>query len=135
MVNFGAPETVPERFRGRVFYQHNPQVTLMRTTPEECARMGAWIAERLNLMEGPVRFFLPEGGVSALDAPGAAFFDPGARTALFRAIETTLRPSANRRIIRLPQNINDPGFAAAVVEEFRRLHGAQHGPRRKRDAT
>jgi uncharacterized protein (UPF0261 family)/ABC-type branched-subunit amino acid transport system ATPase component len=131
MVNFGAPETVPERYRGRGFYQHNPQVTLMRTTAEECARMGRWIAERLNLMEGPVRFFLPEGGVSALDAPGAAFFDPAARTALFRAIETTLRPSPNRRLIRLPHNINDPAFAAALVEEFRRLHGTQRGPRRK----
>jgi uncharacterized protein (UPF0261 family) len=131
MVNFGAPETVPERYRGRSFYQHNPQVTLMRTTAEECARMGRWIAERLNLMEGPVRFFLPEGGVSALDAPGAAFFDTAARTALFRAIETTLRPSPNRRLIRLPHNINDPAFAAAVVDEFRRLHGTQRGSRRK----
>jgi len=131
MVNFGAPETVPERYRGRTFYQHNPQVTLMRTTPDECAQMGSWIAGRLNLMEGPVRFFLPEEGVSALDAPGRAFFDPAARTALFRAIETTLRVSPNRRLIRLPHNINDPAFTAAVVEEFRRLHGAQRGPRRK----
>jgi uncharacterized protein (UPF0261 family) len=131
MVNFGPPETVPERYRGRTFYQHNPQVTLMRTTPEECARMGSWIAERLNLMEGPVRFFLPEGGVSALDARGAAFFDPAARAALFRAIEATLRPGPNRRLIRLPQNINDPAFAAAVVGEYRSLHGTQRGPRRK----
>jgi uncharacterized protein (UPF0261 family)/ABC-type branched-subunit amino acid transport system ATPase component len=131
MVNFGAPETVPERYRGRLFYQHNPQVTLMRTTAEECSRMGSWIADRLNLMEGPVRFFLPEGGVSALDARGQVFFDPAARNALFRAIETRLRPSPNRRLIRLPNNINDPAFAAAVVEEFQRLHGAQRGPRRK----
>ncbi len=131
MVNFGPPETVPERYRGRSFYRHNPQVTLMRTTPEECARMGSWIAERLNLMEGPVRFFLPEGGLSALDAPGAAFFDPAARAALFRAIEATLRPSPNRRLIRLPQNINDAAFAAAVVDEFRALHGSQRGARRK----
>ncbi len=131
MVNFGAPETVPERYRGRTFYQHNPQVTLMRTTAEECTRMGRWIAERLNLMEGPVRFFLPERGVSALDVQGGAFFDPAARTALFAAIEATVRPSANRRIIRLPHAINDAGFAAAVVEEFRRLHGVQRGPRRK----
>jgi uncharacterized protein (UPF0261 family)/ABC-type branched-subunit amino acid transport system ATPase component len=131
MVNFGAPETVPERYRGRTFYQHNPQVTLMRTTPEECTRMGAWIAGRLNLMEGPVRFFLPEGGVSALDAQGAAFFDPAARNALFRAIETTLRPSPNRRLLRVPHNINDAGFAAAVLGEFRALHGTQRGPRSK----
>jgi uncharacterized protein (UPF0261 family) len=70
MVNFGPPDTVPERYRGRLFYRHNPQVTLMRTTAEECAEIGRWIARRLNEMDGPVRFFLPEAGVSALDAPG-----------------------------------------------------------------
>ncbi|MCS6781504.1 MAG: Tm-1-like ATP-binding domain-containing protein, partial [Geminicoccaceae bacterium] len=70
MVNFGPPETIPERYAGRLFYRHNPQVTLMRTTAEENSRIGRWIGERLNAMEGPVRFFLPEGGVSALDAPG-----------------------------------------------------------------
>jgi uncharacterized protein (UPF0261 family)/ABC-type branched-subunit amino acid transport system ATPase component len=131
MVNFGAPETVPERYRSRLFYKHNPQVTLMRTTAEECTRMGSWIAGRLNLMEGPVRFYLPEEGVSALDARGQAFFDPSAREALFRAIETTLRPSPNRQLIRLPHNINDPAFAAAIVEEFQILHGAQRRQRRK----
>ena len=68
MVNFGAPETIPERYRGRKFHVHNPQVTLMRTTAEEKTRMGRWIGERLNQMDGPVRFFLPEKGVSALDA-------------------------------------------------------------------
>jgi uncharacterized protein (UPF0261 family) len=114
-----------------MFYQHNPQVTLMRTTAEECERMGRWIAERLNLMEGPVRFFLPEGGVSALDAPGRAFFDPAARTALFSAIESTLRAGASRRLIRLPHHINDAAFAAAVVDELRSLHGAARVPRKK----
>ena len=79
MVNFGAPETVPERYAGRLLYRHNPQITLMRTTPEECTRMGRWIGERLNRMEGQVRFFLPEGGVSALDAPGKPFHDLAAR--------------------------------------------------------
>ena len=79
MVNFGAPETVPERYRGRKLHVHNPQVTLMRTTAEENERMGRWIGERLNAMDGPVRFFLPEGGVSALDAPGQPFRDPGCR--------------------------------------------------------
>ena len=83
MVNFGAPDTVPERYRGRLLYQHNPQVTLMRTTPDENDAMGRWIGERLNLMEGPVRFLLPEGGVSALDAPGQPFHDPAADAALF----------------------------------------------------
>jgi uncharacterized protein (UPF0261 family)/ABC-type branched-subunit amino acid transport system ATPase component len=132
MVNFGPPETVPERYRGRVFYHHNPQVTLMRTTPEDAAGIGRWIAERLNLMEGPVRFYLPEGGVSALDAPGRAFHDPVARQALFRAIETTLLPGPNRQLIRLPQHINDPGFAAAVLAGFRQLHGGARATRRRR---
>ena len=70
MVNFGGMETVPERYQGRLFYPHNPQVTLMRTTPAENARQGEWIASRLNRCDGPVRFLIPEGGVSALDAPG-----------------------------------------------------------------
>nr|WP_270936839.1 Tm-1-like ATP-binding domain-containing protein [Roseomonas sp. MO-31] len=131
MVNFGAPETVPERYGGRTFYRHNPQVTLMRTTADECAEIGRWIATRLNLMEGPVRFFLPEGGVSALDAPGKPFHDNAARQALFRAIETTLRPGPNRQLIRVPHHINDPAFATAVVAEFRRLHGVDR-PNRKR---
>jgi len=132
MVNFGAPETVPERYRGRLFYQHNPQVTLMRTTADECAEIGRWIAGRLNLMEGPVRFFLPEGGVSALDAAGKPFHDPAARQALFRAIEAGWRPAPNRQLIRLPQNINDPAFTAAVLAEFRQLHGGVRAARKKK---
>jgi uncharacterized protein (UPF0261 family)/ABC-type branched-subunit amino acid transport system ATPase component len=123
MVNFGAPETVPERYRGRQLYHHNPHITLMRTTAEENARMGVWIGERLNLMEGPVRFLLPEGGVSALDAPGRPFHDPAADRALFDALARTVRETANRRLVRLPQHINDPAFAAAAVEAFRSLHG------------
>ena len=84
MVNFGAPDTIPERYRQRKFHVHNPQVTLMRTTPEENERMGKWIGERLNQMDGPVRFLLPEGGVSALDAPGQPFRDADADAALFQ---------------------------------------------------
>ena len=132
MVNFGPPETVPEKYRGRTFYEHNPQVTLMRTTAEECTRMGRWIGGRLNEMEGPVRFFLPEGGVSALDATGQPFDEPKARHALFTAIEDTVRPTAQRQLIRLPQNINDPAFAAAVVAAFRELNGGR--PVRKKEA-
>ncbi|MEM9145947.1 MAG: ABC transporter permease [Pseudomonadota bacterium] len=124
MVNWGPPETVPERFAGRLFYEHNPQVTLMRTTVEENARMGTWIGERLNEMTGPVRFFLPEGGVSLLDAPGMAFHDPAADRALFDALERTVRPTASRQLIRLPNNINDPAFAEAVLGAFRALHGS-----------
>jgi uncharacterized protein (UPF0261 family) len=134
MVNFGPPETVPEIYRGRQFYQHNPQVTLMRTTPTECAAIGQWIAARLNLMDGPVRFYLPEGGVSALDAPGQAFHDPAAREALFRAIEATFRPGPNRQLLRVRHHINDPAFAAMVVAEFQNLLGPSRVSRRKRGA-
>lgn len=134
MVNFGPPETVPEIYRGRQFYQHNPQVTLMRTTPTECASIGQWIAARLNLMDGPVRFYLPEGGVSALDAPGQAFHDPAAREALFRAIEATFRPGPHRQLLRVRHHINDPAFAAMVVAEFQNLLGPSRVSRRKRGA-
>jgi uncharacterized protein (UPF0261 family)/ABC-type branched-subunit amino acid transport system ATPase component len=130
MVNFGQPETVPERYRQRKFHVHNPQVTLMRTTADENERMGHWIGERLNRMDGSVRFFLPEGGVSALDAPGQPFWDPDADAALFRALERTMRPTANRQLIRLGRNINDPEFSSAIASALRSLMG-RVGARRK----
>jgi uncharacterized protein (UPF0261 family)/ABC-type branched-subunit amino acid transport system ATPase component len=130
MVNFGAPETIPERYRTRKLHIHNPQVTLMRTTAEENDRIGRWIGERLNAMDGPVRFFLPEGGVSALDAPGRPFWDPEADAALFRALDRTVRQTSNRQLIRLKPNINEPDFAAAVVATFRSLIG-RAGTRRR----
>jgi len=130
MVNFGAPDTIPERYRGRKFHVHNPQVTLMRTTVEENERIGSWIGERLNQMDGPVRFFLPEAGVSALDARGQPFWDPDADAALFRALERTVRQTGNRQFIRIPKNINDPDFAAAIVSAFRTLFG-RTGARRR----
>ncbi|WP_407188364.1 ABC transporter permease [Bradyrhizobium centrosematis] len=131
MVNFGAPDTIPERYRGRKFHVHNPQVTLMRTTVEENERMGRWIGERLNQMDGPVRFFLPEGGVSALDARGQPFWDPDADAALFRTLERTVRQTGNRQLIRIPKNINDPDFAAAIVSAFRALFGRTGARRRQ----
>jgi uncharacterized protein (UPF0261 family)/ABC-type branched-subunit amino acid transport system ATPase component len=130
MVNFGPPDTVPGRYQGRRFYQHNPQVTLMRTTPDENDRIGRWIGERLNRMEAPVRFFLNEGGVSALDAPGQPFHDPAANDALFRALEQTVRRTSTRQLIRVPAHINDPAFSATVVKAFRALHGGRV-PRRR----
>ncbi|MCA1452619.1 ABC transporter permease [Bradyrhizobium sp. BRP22] len=130
MVNFGAPDTIPERYRQRKFHVHNPQVTLMRTTAEENERMGRWIGERLNQMDGPVRFFLPEGGVSALDASGQPFWDPDADAALFRALERTVRQTGNRQLIRIRRNINDGEFAAAIVAAFRPLLGRAGGRRR-----
>ncbi len=118
MVNFGAPETVPAHLKGRLFYYHNPQVTLMRTTAAECHAIGTWIAERLNLCPGPIRLLIPEGGISALDTPGGPFHDPTANAALFTALESTLRQTPNRQIIRLPDHINHPAFAAACVAAF-----------------
>jgi uncharacterized protein (UPF0261 family) len=85
MANFGPYDTVPERFKGRVLYRHNPNVTLMRTTPEECREIGEFIANKLNAMRGPVRFLIPEKGVSAIDKEGQVFFDPAANQALFSA--------------------------------------------------
>ena len=124
MVNFGAFDTVPEKYRHRNLYRHNPQVTLMRTTVEESAAIGRWIGERLNLMDAPVRFFLPEGGVSAIDISGQPFHDPAADQALFRALEQTVLQTANRQLVRLPYNINDAAFAQEVVKTFRTLHGS-----------
>lgn len=118
MVNFWAPPTIPERYRGRLFYEHNPNVTLMRATPDECRKIGEWIGERLGRCEGPVRFLIPEKGVSALDIEGGAFFDPEADAALFEAIERTIKPNATRRVTRLPLHINDPEFAKAAVAAF-----------------
>ena len=118
MVNFGAQETVPERYRGRKFYPHNPQITLMRTSVEDNIRQARWIAERLNRCKGKVRFLLPMGGVSALDAPGQAFFDPAADAALFDTLVAEFRPTADRRLVQVPYHINDPRFAEIAAEEF-----------------
>jgi uncharacterized protein (UPF0261 family) len=118
MVNFGPRATVPEKFGSRKFVIHNPNVTLMRTTRDESRAIGQWIGERLNRMEGQVRFLLPEGGVSLLDQPGKPFHDPDADAALFEAIERTVRQTARRRIERVPANINDARFVEAVLAAF-----------------
>jgi uncharacterized protein (UPF0261 family) len=85
--------------------------------------MGRWIGERLNRMEGPVRFLVPEGGVSLLDQPGRAFHDPAADAALFKALDTTVRQTPRRRLVRVPCNINDPAFAEALVKNFLEIVG------------
>ena len=118
MVNFWAPETIPERFAGRTFYNHNANVTLMRTTPDECRAIGEWIGGKLDLCAGPLVLLIPENGVSALDIEGGAFRDPEADAELFDAVIRTLRPAPSRRVERLPLHINDPQFAAAAVAAF-----------------
>jgi len=121
MVNFGPVESVPARFQHRRFYKHNPQVTLMRTTKEENAQFGEWIAKRLNACEGPVRLLVPEQGVSALDAPEMPFHDPAADRALFDALEKNFIRSPNRQLIYAPFHINDQRFAHSLVNNFREV--------------
>jgi len=121
MVNFGGIDSVPEKYKNRLLYKHNAQVTLMRTTKEENIQMGKWIADKLNQMEGPVRFLLPEGGVSGLDAPGQPFENEQARTALIEALEETVETTSDRQLIRHPAHINDPAFAALAVSAFKDL--------------
>lgn len=121
MINFWAPEAVPQRFKDRLFYHHNANVTLMRTTAAECAAIGHWIGDKLNRCDGPVRVLIPEAGVSALDIAGGHFFDPDADTALFSALEQALVQTPNRQVIRLPFHINSPQFADAAVAAWRSI--------------
>ncbi len=130
MINFGAWETVPERLRTRRLYRHNPTVTLMRTTADECRAIGEFIATKLNAMRGPVRFLIPEGGVSAIDRPGQPFHDPEADRALFKAIEQGFRTGAERRLVRLPLHINDEAFADALAAAWHEVSRPAAGARR-----
>lgn len=115
MVNFGAPDTVPDRFAGRLFYEHNPQVTLMRTTPEENTAIGGFLSRKIAAFTGPAVLLFPEGGVSLLDVPDAPFHDPSADEALLAALEPT------GIVRRVPAAINDPEFADAVVAAWREV--------------
>jgi len=128
MVNFGEPATVPARFAGRTFYQHNPQVTLMRTSPEEAARLGEIIAGKLNAYTGPVTLLLPRGGISIISAPGQPFHAPAADDALFAALRRLLRPDIP--VIESPAAINDPAFARACAEALLVSLRTAPGPRR-----
>jgi uncharacterized protein (UPF0261 family) len=114
MVNFHAPETVPAKFAGRTFYKHNPQTTLMRTTPEECAQLGGILAEKLNLSTGPVTVLWPKKGISVISAAGQAFHDPAADAALFDAIKRGLRKDIP--LVEIDSNINDPAFAETCAK-------------------
>jgi uncharacterized protein (UPF0261 family)/ABC-type branched-subunit amino acid transport system ATPase component len=124
MVNFWAKPTVPPQFKDRNLHVHNPNVTLMRTTPDEATRIGRFIVDKLNRMEGPVRFLIPEGGLSGLDRPGGPFWDPAANRALFDVIASNFRSGANKKLLRLPHHINDPEFADALVASFNEIKTA-----------
>jgi len=122
MVNFGPMETVPERFRERRLYVHNPTITLMRTTPDECAELGRRIARKLNAAEGPVSLFIPLRGISLIAVEGQVFHDPDADQALLAALREDLDESVDVR--ELDTDINDPAFADAMADRLHELYGA-----------
>ena len=130
MANFGAWDTVPERFKGRRLYRHNPNVTLMRTTVDENRAIGEFIATKLNAMQGPVRFLIPEGGVSAIDKPGQPFHDPEADRVLFDTIAKAVRAGPDRKLMRLPLHLNDDAFADALVAAWREVASSTASARR-----
>lgn len=117
MVNFGERGSVPARFEGRDFYIHNPQVTLMRTTPEECAELGKVIADKVNAYTGPVEVFLPLGGISVISREGQAFHDDAADQALFGAI----REQAKVPVHDIHSDINSREFAEAAAHRLLEL--------------
>jgi uncharacterized protein (UPF0261 family) len=121
MVNFGAKETLPAPFKGRLLHVHNANVTLMRTTPAENRLFAQWMARKMNRTDAPFTMLLPQGGVSALDAPGMPFWDPEADEALFTELERTVKQTRERRIVRLPHHVNDPPFADALVDAYLEL--------------
>jgi len=124
MVNFGPRATVPDRFAGRLFHAHNPNVTLMRTTVEENRALGRQIAARLRHATGPVVVLLPLRGVSALDAPGLPFHDPEADAALFAEITAGLAGCANVRVVARDEHVNDSAFAVAAADFLLELMGS-----------
>ena len=120
MVNFGPLESVPERFRERTLYVHNPTVTLMRTTPAECAELGRVLARKLNAATGPTALFLPLRGVSAIATAGQPFHDPEADEALFAALRRDVDP-ARVEVHELDTDVNDPAFALALANRLHEL--------------
>lgn len=120
MVNWGPPDTIPERFADRLTYEHNATTTLMRTTPEECAELGARLAARVRESTGDVAVFLPLQGISAIAGDGGVFHDPAADAALFDAVRSGLDGSSVE-LIELDTDVNAPEFADAMVD---RLHAA-----------
>ncbi|WP_145532720.1 Tm-1-like ATP-binding domain-containing protein [Yersinia alsatica] len=129
MVNFGSPATIPAKYADRLFYKHNAQVTLMRTTEQENIQMARWIGEKLNRCQGEVRFLIPEGGLSALDAPGQPFWDEKALKAFIQTLEQTVIQTEKRRLVHYPFNINDPEFAQAAVENFKEIAKSPSNPK------
>ncbi len=131
MVNFGPKDSIPENFAGRKFYEHNPTVTLMRTTPEECTKLGEEIAQKAAAATGPTAIVLPLEGVSAIDKAGEPFDDPVARASLFQAIR---KHPGQTELVELPHHINDPAFAEFAARKLLELM-AQKKPLRSVDSN
>jgi uncharacterized protein (UPF0261 family) len=123
MVNFGPRDSVPERFEGRQLYVHNPTVTLMRTTPEECRELGRQIGDKLSAATGPTALFVPLAGVSMIAVEGQPFHDPDADLALREGLRETLEDHVE--VHELPLDINHPAFAVAMVDRLHTLIEAE----------
>jgi uncharacterized protein (UPF0261 family) len=118
MVNFGSKESVPSPYQNRLLHSHNAQVTLMRTNREENLQIARFIAAKLNKSRTPVRLLIPEQGVSSLDQPGQPFYDPEVDRILFDELQSQLKITENRQLIRLPYHINSPEFADSLTSNF-----------------
>ena len=114
MVNFGPPDTVPEQFKDRTFYQHNPTVTLMRTTVEENAELGKIMGQKLTQAKGPTTVIIPQQGVSAIDQEGQPFYSAEAEAAWIENLKANL--GDNVTLIEMDNHINDDAFATKLVE-------------------
>lgn len=118
MVNFGRKSSIPEKYSDRLFYEHNSEVTLMRTTAEENKKLGEWIANKLNQCNGEVRFLIPLKGFSAIDIEDGPFWNAEADKAFIDAFEATFEQTDKRKLIKLDLHINDDAFAQAAYNEF-----------------
>src|SRR5256885_1384795 len=125
MVNFGPRPTVPAKFKDRRFYQHNPNITLMRTTPAETDQLGKQIAEKASAARGPTAVLVPLRGVSAIDREGQPFWWPEADQALFQSLRNWISPSV--RLMELDLHINDPAFAQAAAQTLLEMMGSIQG--------
>lgn len=124
MVNFGAPSTVPEKFKDRTFYEHNATVTLMRTSVDECKELGEEIGRKVSASKGPVSIMFPSRGVSAIDDKGKPFHEPAARRAIWQGLQSTC--ATNVDLQQLPYAINDKEFAEAAVHRLLRMLPPEH---------
>jgi uncharacterized protein (UPF0261 family) len=124
MVNFGERDTVPAEFEDRAIYQHNPQVTLVRTSAEECAELGRILARKANANEAPTAILIPARAISVISAEGQVFHDPSADAALFGAI----REEAEVEVQELAVEINSEEFARTCAEKLLELMGGEDSP-------